>query len=124
MTAVGSNAECDTALYKAVKQQTIEELHLDIPALPRVRRGTQPRETVTQQHDNENQIALFYVGLCQMASQKAAEALTDRYSANDLEIVNLLRRSLEDAAMNISDLTIVTKFYENILPNASKNFLN
>ena len=41
-----------------------------------------------------------------------AKALTDRYFANDLAIVELLRRSLEDFNVSDSDLLRLVKFYE------------
>ena len=40
-----------------------------------------------------------------------AKALTDRYSANDLAIVELLRRSLEDFNVSVSDLVRLVTFY-------------
>ena len=38
--------------------------------------------------------------------------LTDRYSANDLGIVELFRKSLEDSKMSDADLTELVQFYE------------
>ena len=39
LTAEGSNVENATALYHAVKHLTVEELQLDLPALPRIGRA-------------------------------------------------------------------------------------
>ena len=113
LTAEGSNVENATALYYAVKQLTVEELQLDLPALPRIgrARGTRPHQTATQ-HVTEGVIATFYAVLYQTVAQEASKALCDRYSTNDLEIVDLLRRSLEDSAMTMDELTKVAKFYE------------
>ena len=110
LTAEGSNVENATALYHAVKQLTVEELQLDLPALPRIgrARGTRPHQTATQ-HVTEGLIATFYAVLYQTVAREAAKALCDRYSTNDLEIVDLLRRSLEDS---MAELTKVAKFYE------------
>ena len=104
LTAEGSNVENATALYHAVKQLTVEELQLDLPALPRIgrARGTRPHQTATQ-HVTEGVIATFYAVLYQTVAREASKALCDRYSTNDLEIVDLLRRSLEDSAMTMDD---------------------
>ena len=60
----------------------------------------------------EGVIATFYAVLYQTVAREASKALCDRYSTNDLEIVDLLRRSLEDSAMTMDELTKVAKFYE------------
>ena len=60
LTAEGSNVENATALYHAVKHLTVEELQLDLPALPRIgrARGTRLHQTATQ-HVTEELIATF-----------------------------------------------------------------
>ena len=100
-------------LYDAVKLSALNDLHLDLPTLSRVGRahGARPR-AATQATVTEEEIKKFHTGIYMEVMRVCAKALTDRYSANDLAIVELLRRSLEDFNVSDSDLLRLVKFYE------------
>ena len=43
--------------------------------------------------------------------ETGAKALLDRYTKNDIEVVELLRKCLEDSCMADSELSTLAKFY-------------
>ena len=100
-------------LYDAVKLSALDDLHLDLPILSRVGRahGARPR-AATQVKVTEEEIKEFHTGIYMEVMRVGAKALTDRYSSNDLAIVELLHRSLEDFNLSDSDLPRLVKFYE------------
>ena len=77
LTAEGSNVENATALYHAVKQLSVEELQLDLPALPRVgrARGTRPPQTASQ-HVTDGHTVTFYAVLYQTHSRTGGSKCT------------------------------------------------
>ena len=112
LTADGQNKENAEALYESVKIVTIQELHLDLPQLPRANRVARSRGTVgAALQVTEEQIRTFYKGLYSLVMETGAKALLDRYSKNDLDVVELLIRGLEDNCMADSELNTLAKFY-------------
>ena len=111
--AEGNNPANANALYDAVKIVTLETLHLNLPALPRAKRAGGARgnpsagDPVTEEH-----IKKFYEGIYTSVMNSGARALTERYSRQDLEMVELLRCALEDESMNEKNLTTLANFYE------------
>ena len=94
LSAEAINCTNAAELYVAAKFSALDDLHLDLPALPRVERvhGARTR-AATQDPVTEEQIKVFYTGLYLAVMNVCSNALTDRYSANDLGIVELLRKS-------------------------------
>ena len=64
-----------------------------MPALPRAKRarGCIPAGSIT-----EEKIKAFYVGLYISVMKTASKALNERYSRQDLDIVDLVRCALEE----------------------------
>ena len=111
--AEGNNPANANALYDAVKIVTLETLQLNLPALPRAKRAGGARgnssagDPVTEEHNKK-----FYEGIYTSVMNSGARALTERYSRQDLEMVELLRCAVEDESMNEKNLTTLANFYE------------
>ena len=75
----------------------LDDLHLNFLTLSRVERAhvARPRAT-TQATVTEGEIKEFHTCIYMEVMRVGAKTLTDRYSANDLAIMELLRSSLED----------------------------
>ena len=96
-------------LYEAVKTLNTEELHLDLPSLPRANRT---RGSVIKAGPiTDEQIKDFYTSMYRSVMEAGAKALIDRYSKNDLSTVELLRRCLEDDTMTDEDITTLAEYY-------------
>ena len=74
-------------LYEVVKTLTTEELHLDLPLLPRANRKRV--SAVKSDPVTDEQIKDFYTSLYRSVMEAGAKALIDRYSKNDLSTVEL-----------------------------------
>ena len=73
---------------------------MDLPKLPRSKRAVRSRCTdATAVAVNEERIKAFYTDLYLSVMETGAKALLNRYSKNDLNILELLHRSLEDDSM-------------------------
>ena len=80
-----------------------------MPALPRAKRG---RGCVSTAAITEEQIKEFYVNLYISVMETGSRVLTQRYSKQDLEIMDLARCTLEEENMAHEDLTRLVRFYE------------
>ena len=96
-------------LYDAMKEVTLETLHLDMPALPRAKRA---RGCVSTAAITEDEIKAFYVDLYISVMETGSRVLTQRYSNQDLEIVDLVRCTLEEENMAHEDLARLVRFYD------------
>ena len=100
LTADRHNAGNAEALYEAVRIVAIQEDRLDLPKFPRSKRAVRSRCTdATAVQVNEERIKAFYTDLYLSVMETGAKALLSRYSKNNLNLVELLRRSLEDNSM-------------------------
>ena len=110
LTAEWQGQSNSDELYEAVKTLTTVELHLDLPSLPRANR-TRAISAVKSDAVTDEQIKDFYTSLYKSVIEAGAKALIDRYSKNDLSIVELLRRCLEDETTTNEDITTLAEYY-------------
>ena len=90
----------------------IQELRLDLPQLPRRNRIARSCETVgAALQVPEEQIRTFDKDLYSLVMETGAKSLLGRYFKNDLDVVKLLRKCLEDTRMADSELNTLAKFY-------------
>ena len=80
-----------------------------MPALPRAKRA---RGCVSTAAITEEQIKAFYVDLYISVMETGSKVLTQRYSKQDLEIVDLVHCTLEEENMAHEDLTRLVRFYD------------
>ena len=76
-------------------------------ALTLTAEGSNVENLTVPRRKTADHITTFYAVLYQTVAREAAKALCDRYSTNDLEIVDLLRRSLQDPTLTMAELTKV-----------------
>ena len=96
-------------LYDAMKKVTLETLHLDMPALPRAKRA---RACVSTAAITDKHIKAFYVDLYISVMETGSRVLTQRYSKQDLEVVDMVRCTLEEEHMAHEDSTRLVGFYD------------
>ena len=109
-TTFADDASCKEnarTMYREVKLTTTNKLRIDLPKIPRrIRSSLQSCETT------EEMIEQYYMKIYLDTVKAAGEALTERYSSQNLNIANLLHRVLCDIEMSDADFKELGTLYE------------
>ena len=110
LIAEGENTSNAEALFESVKLVTIQDLRLDLPALPRAKRSA--RNCGSPEAISQDQVNTYYLSMYTSVMKIAAKSLLERFSKNDLTIVELLRKTLEEETITDLELKKIVEFYD------------